>query len=213
MNSQDSSQNHRVVNFGSRAVHWFAELALVFIGVYGAFWLNSYQERQHEAQRRDRILAALEDSVGKSQKSYEAAAQQQDGIAAEFRRKLDAGEMPPLGMFLFSSGYSATDAATLLQSGGLELLDPRTISAVRNAESVARTGNSEMQQIQTLSNELIAPNLDQDISFFYDPATRRLRKRFAAYPEALLRAADFLHNLASAHQQLLKRLRAERQQR
>jgi hypothetical protein len=68
-----------------------------------------------------------------------------------------------------------------------------------------------MQQIQTLSNELIAPNLDQDISFFYDPATKRLRKRFASYPDALQIAADFLHNLASAHQQLLERLHAERQ--
>jgi hypothetical protein len=70
-----------------------------------------------------------------------------------------------------------------------------------------------MQQIQTLSNELIAPNLDQDISFFYDPGTRQLRKRFAAYPEALQTAAVFLHDLASASQQLLERLHAERQHR
>jgi hypothetical protein len=204
-------QSHATAKIGSRVVHWFAELFLVFIGVYGAFWLSSYQERQHEAQRHDRILATLEESVEKSVKRYEASAEQQDRIAADFRRRLDAGEMPPLGMFFFSSGYSATDAATLLQSGGLDLLDPTTISALRNAESVARTGNSDMQQIQTLSNELIAPNLDQDISFFYDPATKRLRKRFASYPDALQIAADFLHNLASAHQQLLERLHAERQ--
>jgi hypothetical protein len=198
-------------NVGSRVAHWFAELFLVFMGVYGAFWLSSYQERQHEAQRHDRILATLEESVQKSVKRYETAAEQQDRVAADFRRRLDAGEMPPLGMFFFSSGYSASDAATLLQSGGLDLLDPTTISALRNAESVARTGNSEMQQIQTLSNELIAPNLDQDISFFYDPATKHLRKRFASYPDALQLAADFLHNLASAYQQLLERLHAERQ--
>ena len=204
-------QSHKTANVRSRVVHWFAELFLVFIGVYGAFWLSSYQERQHEAQRHDRILAALEESVEKSVKRYQAAAAQQDRVAADFRRRLDAGEMPPLGMFFFSSGYSASDAATLLQSGGLDLLDPTTISALRNAESVARTGNSEMQQIQTLSNELIAPNLDQDISFFYDPSTKHLRKRFASYPDALQVAADFLHNLASAYQQLLERLHAERQ--
>ena len=28
-------------------------------------------------------------------------------------------------------------------------------------------------------------NLDQDISFFYDPTTKKLRKRFEMYPEAL----------------------------
>ena len=119
--------------------------------------------------------------------------------------------MPPVGMFFFSSGYSASDATTLLQSGGLELLDPETISALRNAEAVARSGLSELQEIQMLSNELIAPNLDQDISFFYDPATKRLRKRFASYPDALQLTANFLHNLANAYQQLLERIQAERQ--
>ena len=195
----------------SPLVHWVAELCLVFIGVYAAFWLNSYQERQHERQRHDRILATLEESVRKSLNRYEASAAEQGRIAADFRRKLDAGEMPAVGMFFFSSGYSASDATTLLQSGGLELLDPETISALRNAEAVARSGLSEMQEIQTLSNELIAPNLDQDVSFFYDPATKRLRKRFASYPDALQLTANFPHNLASAYQQLLERIQAERQ--
>jgi hypothetical protein len=207
------SPNHPAAGARSRIVHWVAELFLVFIAVYGAFWLNSYQDRQHQAQRHDRILATLEESVQKSVKGYEAAADQQERLAADFRRRLDAGEMPPVGTFFFSSGYSASDAATLLQSGGLELLDASTLSALRNAESVARTGNSEMQQIQALSNELIAPNLDQDISFFYDPATKQLRKRFASYPEALQLAAGFLRDLAASHQQLLERIRAERQRR
>ncbi|HZE58395.1 MAG TPA: hypothetical protein VE031_11115 [Chthoniobacterales bacterium] len=208
-----SFQGNKTVSVRPRVVHWFAELLLVFLGVYGAFWLNGFQERQHAAQRHDRILATLEESVQKSAKRYEIAAEQQDRVAADFRRRLDSGEMPPLSPFFFSSGYSASDAATLLQSGGLDLLDATTISALRNAESVARTGNSEMQQIQTLSNELIAPNLDQDISFFYDPATKHLRKRFASYPDALQAATDFLHNLAAAYQQLLERLHAERQRR
>ena len=195
----------------SRIVHWVAELCLVFVGVYAAFWLNSYQERQHERQRHDRILDTLEESVRKSIQRYETSAAEQDRIATDFRSKLDAGEMPPLGMFFFSSGYSASDATTLLQSGGLELLDPATISALRNAEAVARSGLSQMQEIQTLSNQLIAPNLDQDISFFYDPATRRLRKRFASYPDALQLTAKFLHHLATAHKQLLERIQAERQ--
>src|SRR2546423_7642864 len=127
-------QSHERARLGSRVAHWFAELLLVFVGVYGAFWLSSYQERHREAQRHDRILATLEESVERSVKRYEAAAEQQNRTAADFRRRLDADEMPPLGMFFFSTGYSASDAAVLLQSGGLDLLDPRTISALRNAE-------------------------------------------------------------------------------
>jgi hypothetical protein len=44
----------------ARLARWAAELVLVFIGVYAAFWLNSYQQHQQEANRRDQILASLE---------------------------------------------------------------------------------------------------------------------------------------------------------
>ena len=44
----------------ARLARWAAELILVFVGVYAAFWLNSYQQHQQEAKRRDQILASLE---------------------------------------------------------------------------------------------------------------------------------------------------------
>ncbi|PYL60442.1 MAG: hypothetical protein DMF24_10120, partial [Verrucomicrobia bacterium] len=44
----------------SRSGRWLAELLLVFIGVYAAFWLNNYQQHQQDAERRDRILASIE---------------------------------------------------------------------------------------------------------------------------------------------------------
>ena len=47
----------------ARFARWTAELVLVFIGVYAAFWLNSYQQRQQDAERRDRILASIEQTL------------------------------------------------------------------------------------------------------------------------------------------------------
>jgi len=32
----------------------------VFVGVYAAFWLNNYQQHRQDAERRDQILASLE---------------------------------------------------------------------------------------------------------------------------------------------------------
>ena len=86
--------------------------------------------------------------------------------AAEFRRVLDAGEMPPLHPFVFITDYSPSDWATMLQSGGVQLLDVQTLMALRNDESVIRWGLSRMAWYQKLSDELIVPSLDQDISFF-----------------------------------------------
>jgi hypothetical protein len=53
--------------------------------------------------------------------------------------------------------------------------------------------------------------LDQDISFFYDPATKKLRKRFEIYPDALDARVKFADELEQTHTELLKRIQAERQ--
>jgi len=47
----------------SRVGRWTAELILVFVGVYAAFWLNGYQQHQQDSRRRDQILASLEQQL------------------------------------------------------------------------------------------------------------------------------------------------------
>jgi hypothetical protein len=195
----------------SRIGRWIAELVLVFVGVYAAFWLNNYQQHREDAGRRDQILAALEQQLREGIESGKIDRAKEEHEAAEFRRALDAGEMLPLKPFVFTTDYSPTDWATMLQSGGIQLLDVQTVMAVRNDESVIRWGLSRMAWYQKLSDELIVPNLDQDISFFYDPVTKKLRKRFEIYPEALDTRVKFATELEQTHIKLLKRIQAERQ--
>lgn len=195
----------------SRVASWVAELILVFVGVYAAFWLNNYQQRQRDAERRDRILASIEQLLQRGIESGKINRAKQERRAAEFQRALDAGEMPPLQPFVFITDYSPGDFATMLQSGGNQLLDLETLTALRNDESVIRWGLSGMARYQKLSDELIVPNLNQDISFFYDPATKKLRKQFEMYPEALQATVKFANDLERTHTELLKRIQAERQ--
>src|SRR6266403_4617142 len=195
----------------SKIGRWTAELVFVFIGVYAAFWLNNYQQHQQEAKRRDQILASLERTLREGIESGKISAAKEEQQVAEFQRALDAGEMPPLHPFVFTTDYSPGDFATLLQSGGIQLLDLQTLTALRNDESVIRWGLSRMARYQKLSDELIVPNLDQDISFFYDPTTKKLRKRFEMYAEALQATVKFAQDLERTHTELLKRIQAERQ--
>jgi len=194
----------------SKIGRWIAELLLVFVGVYAAFWLNSYQQHQQDAKRRDQILASLEQQLRESIESGKISGGKEDQTAAEFRRALEAGEMPPLHPFRFTTDYNPGDIAALLQSGGIELLDVKTLMALRGVESVIRWGLSRMADYKKFSEDLIVPNLDQDISFFYDPATNKLRKRFEMYPEALQTTANFAHDLERTQTELLKRIQAER---
>jgi hypothetical protein len=195
----------------SRIARWTAELVLVFVGVYAAFWLNNYQQHRQDAERRDQILASLEQQLRVGIESGRINRGKQEQEAAEFRRALDAGEMPPVKPFVFTTDYSPTDWATMLQSGGVQLLDVQTLMAVRNDESVIRWGLSSMAWYQKLSDELIVPNLDHEISFFYDPATKKLRRQFEIYPDALDARVKFAGDLERTHIELLKRIQAERQ--
>jgi hypothetical protein len=197
-------------SFSASLARWTVELVLVFIGVYAAFWLNSYQQHQQEAKRRDQILASLERLLRQGIASGKVNATQEERERAEFQRALDAGEIPPLRPYVFTTDYSPGDFAALLQSGGVELLDVETLTALRNDESVIRWGLSRLQRYQKLSDELIVPNLAQNISFFYDPASRKLRKPFEMYPEALQATVQFAHDLDRTHSELLKRIQAER---
>jgi hypothetical protein len=205
------SEIHQKPSLLSRIGRWAAELVLVFVGVYAAFWLNNYQEHREDAGRRDQILAALEQQLREGIEIGKINRAKQEQEAAEFRRAIEAGELPPLKPFVFTTDYSPTDWATMLQSGGVQLLDVQTLMAVRNDESVIRWGLSRMARYQKLSDDLIVPNLDQDISFFYDPATKKLRKRFRIYPEALDGRVKFANELERTHTELFKRIQAERQ--
>jgi hypothetical protein len=157
------------ITFWRRLGGWAAELVLVFIGVYAAFWLNNFQQHQHDAERRDQILASIERTLSEGIESGKNNRVKEEEEAAKFQRALGAGEMPPLHPFVFTTDYSPGDFATLLQSGGTELLDLETRTALRNDESVIRWGLSRLQRYQKLSDELIVPNLDQGISFFTIP--------------------------------------------
>jgi len=195
----------------SRIGRWTAELVLVFVGVYAAFWLNNYQQRQQDQERHDRILASIEQTLREGIESNNVSRAKEQQQVAEFRRALDAGEMPPLHPFVFTTDYSPGDFATILQSGGIQLLELDTLIALRKDESVIRWGLSGMARYQKLSDELIVPNLNQDISFFYDPTTKKLRKQFEIYPEALQATVKFANDLERTHTALLKQIQAERQ--
>jgi hypothetical protein len=205
--SQTTEKQSRFGHFGG----WIAELVLVFVGVYAAFWLSNYQQHRQDAERRDQILAFIEQTLSEGIESSKInRAKEQEPEAVEFRRALDAGEMPPLRPFVFITDYSPSDLATMLQSGGVQLLDVQTLRALRSDESVIRWGLARMGRYQKLSDELIVPNLGQDISFFYDPATKKLRKQFEIYPKALQERVDFAHELERTHTELLKQIQAER---
>jgi len=205
-------------NAGSRSwfkqiAHWLAELLLVFLGAYAAFWLSGYQQRQQDAQRRDQILASLEDYVREIVVQSEENAVAKEKAATAFENALAAGEMPAVGSISFTTDYSPTDTATFLQGGGLNLLEVKTLTAMREADSVTRAFLSDAAHDQKLSDELIVPNLDKGPEAFYNLETKQLKEPFTIYPKTLRSYADYFQRMAKSYRALLEQIRSERKRR
>src|SRR5437667_12801054 len=100
---QTTEKRSRFAHFGG----WVAELVLVFVGVSAAFWLSNYQQYRQDAERRDQILASIEETLGQGIESSKVnREEEQESEAVEFRRALDAGEMPPVRPFAFITDHS-----------------------------------------------------------------------------------------------------------
>jgi hypothetical protein len=203
----EATERHLLVR---RVARWATELLLVFIGVYAAFWLNNYQVHRQEAQRRDRILATLEQQLRKGIESGKINGAAQEREQAELQGALKAGKTPPLHPFVFTTDYSPGDISALLESGGVELLEVKTLVALRELESVIRWGLSDLERYQKLSDLLVVPNLGREISFFYDPNTKQLRPPFEFYAQALAAQVKFAHDVDRVKIGLLKQIERER---
>ena len=208
-----SAADKSVKIFPAKIGRWVAELLLVFVGVYAAFWLNNFQQHRQQAKQRDQILASLEQQLQEGVEGTKANAAKAAQELDDFRRALANGEKPKLRRFTFTTDYNPGDIATLLQAGGIELLDVKTLIVLRDFETVVRWGLSRMAHYQKLSDELIAPNLGQDAAFFYEDDGRKLRERFDIYPEALQARLDFFNELEKKQTQLLGQIQSERRRR
>jgi hypothetical protein len=196
----------------ARARRWLAELLLVFIGVYAAFWLSDFQQRQQQARQRDQILASLERQLREGVENTKGQAAKAAEETRQFQQALESRQRPKLRRFTFTTDYNPGDIATILQAGGIELLDVKTLTTLREFESVVRWGLSRMAHYQKLSDELIAPNLGQDSSSFYEE-NGHLRERFDIYPAALQARLDFFNGLQEKQTQLLGQIQSERRKR
>ena len=179
---------------GTRHPGWSAarrravELLIVFFGVYAAFLLNRMDTDRRDANRRAQILDAVEREMDGAMGQFEQNVAQSEAQLAEFDHQLASGAMPRLSIIYTNSSYSATDDATLLQSGGLELLDMETVERLRKVNDTQRAWLEGVHNQFELSLAELPNHQPED---FYDPATHQLKSQYQWYPYSL-------HNLLAA---------------
>ena len=195
----------------ARAARWGAELVTVFVGVYAAFMLNNYQSHRQERQRREQILDWMEkeftEDLEDIKREQALMKEQQD----KFTRQIDAGALPAIRPLAFDSDYDASDMASVMSSGGFDLLEVETVRLIRDTEATERLMLGMARHDQQLSDALILPNLDKDPGFFYDPATHKLRPSYGWYIDFFPKMLRGFNELRLDTEKLLVQIRAERQ--
>jgi hypothetical protein len=187
------------------------ELAMVFIGVYAAFYLNGVQLRQEQRQRHRQFIIYLEKEAANKAKGDHDTARSLEQKRTDVVAKIDEGAMPDLEPIDFTPLYDRADFASLLQAGGLDVLELRTVARMREVDSISRIGYATMANYQELTNQLIVLHAGEGRDYFYDPATKQLRRQFAVYLESLRAGAEFWRQLSQADDRLLAELANERE--
>ena len=71
-----------------------AELIVVFLGVYGAFWVENYREQQDRAERTDQVILALRQDLNDYIETSGSFNERMENGLTEWSDARDRGEMP-----------------------------------------------------------------------------------------------------------------------
>jgi hypothetical protein len=193
-----------------RIAEWMVDLVIVFVGVYAAFVLNAHESRREQSERREQLLAWLDDYCVESAASLENEQTLIDEALTDFNRRLNKGEMPELVYINVNSSYDSTFSLSFFQAGAGELLEVDTLRQVRAVEKDSKLAAEDIRHFQELSASVLVPQLNHERTFFYDPATRTLLPQYAWYPAAFQDMVDYCNKIRPEIDELRKRINEER---
>lgn len=189
------------------ALYFAVELVIVFVGVYGAFLLSEYRADRQDDERRQQIYQALlteVQEIGDNTNGFIASF----GPGVErFQQALEAGEMPRPSSVFFTVSYTPHMWNATLQSEGLDVLELDVLYEVSGLYNQLEMAFGLLNELQVLSRDVLTPNLDADLSEFYDLETQQLRPKYQWYrylSSNLMARAEIVQQEADSIEVLLR---------
>ena len=160
---------------------FFFELVIIFIGVYGAFELNRYQEnkRQHKIQLN--YLSSFRSELGSIRAAVGQTKAQVDGLIKRMEEGIAAGEEPTLVLpnLYFLKALLITQIG--LSDDVFVQLDPGLAVSLSGGYDMVQTTSLRIKDFNNLcSNKLVSDSPLQ----FYDRQSQ-LRPEYNWYMEGL----------------------------
>lgn len=170
----------------SRIVWWIAEIAVVFIGVYLAFSLESYRTEQNNEHKRQQIYTSLYNYFENASANLKQVQSFKSDFAMPFLKAYENEQMPRLKPLpFFGSGSSDETWSAMLQTGGIDLLDVNFILQVDGFFTNLRFINEKSENVMGLYNQYLLPKINADISTFYNTESKQIRPLYSWYVQFL----------------------------
>jgi hypothetical protein len=188
-----------VKRFGARFGWLMAELVFVFLGMYGAFLLERMHDDDMDLLRKRQILQALVDEFEDYETELGSASSSLDeAYGVPFFTAYGAGEKPfptPIpygGMGSVNTGIWEA----MLQSGGIEVLEVEVIQKVQVFFKKLQDLLDLYSRFERLTEQMILPEMDQDVTFFYQAEGPELRDKYKWYVNSLFTIGMSLRTLS-----------------
>ena len=189
-------------------VRWLVELLVVFMGVSSAFLLDKYRETKRNKKLTQQIEVSMLKDLSESAEALRQFLPPLKKDVDDFTEAYEQGKTPELYPAFIGTGFGSGFWEVILQAGGLQLLDVEFIYKVESLLSLARGLTERVQRYQQLSNQVLIPNADKEISEFYDLSTKKLKRKYQWYYEETTAFADLFEKILPSIEDLLKILQA-----
>ena len=188
-----------VKHFGARFGWLIAELVFVFLGLYGAFLLERMHDNDMDLLRKKQILQALVDEFANYEDELSSASHSLDeGYGIPFFTAYSSGEKPFPSPIPFGGMGSVNTGIweAMLQSGGIEVLEVGMIQEVQGFFKKLQDLLDLYSRFERLSENMILPQMDQSVEYFYEPDSTELRNKYKWYVNSLFTVGMSLRELS-----------------
>lgn len=175
----------------SGVLRFIAELLIVFVGVYGAFELNRYQQSNRETDIRHSYFGSFRSELVKLSSDIRVAQRILNREITAFEEALEKGEKPspkPIDLFF--------EAPMLITIAGFNddvftQLDPGLAASLSGGYDNVQTVSNRVKRFNQICDRLLISNTPID---FYD-RNGQLRPQFDWYLRDLKNLQTYLSNL------------------
>ena len=162
---------------------FLVELVIIFVGVYGAFWVERYQQELEDRERALSILLALQAEIQLVVDYGPTVLEVMDEALDGFQEAVEEGIKPPPAFYRESQAETPSTSVwdATVASGLVALLDPELFYELAWYYHHLRSFSQRYLRYASFTETEILPLLSSGSEAFYDPVTGELEAQYRVH--------------------------------